>query len=155
MSQRWPKSQACFSFHHSSAAFEKWRPGTPRSYFDWWRIMDAFFRTSAETTECWMACLNVTEEENCAAQSRCSESHARHFFRRNGLVLDHHVSIGAAISGQYYCALLHVWNKIFEVNNLNRKTSKTAVNDSSLRLNKNEYRTAVDIDGKSRVEQIV
>jgi hypothetical protein len=47
------------------------------------------------------------------------------FFRRNGLVLAHHVPIGATVSGQNYCALLHVGNKIFGVNDLNRKTIST------------------------------
>jgi hypothetical protein len=37
-----------------------------------WRVVDSFVRSSAETTECWMACPNVTEEENFTAQSRLS-----------------------------------------------------------------------------------
>jgi hypothetical protein len=38
--------------------------------------MDSFIWPLAEMTKCWMACLNVTKEGNCMAQSGCSKSHA-------------------------------------------------------------------------------
>jgi hypothetical protein len=49
-----------------------------------------------------MARPNVTEEENCMAQSRCSVM----FFSQNGLVLDHPVPVGTTVNDPYYCSLL-------------------------------------------------
>jgi hypothetical protein len=34
-----------------------------------WCVIDAFTGPSAEITECWMVCPNITKEENCIAQS--------------------------------------------------------------------------------------
>jgi hypothetical protein len=66
----------CSSCHHPSAVLEKWRQCFP---FNGWWVMNAFIWHSAETTEHWMACLKVTEEENCTApQSGCSDSPAYH-----------------------------------------------------------------------------
>ena len=50
----------------------------PQSHCNGWWVMNAFVWPSAELTECWILYLNVTKEENCTAQSGCSESHACH-----------------------------------------------------------------------------
>jgi len=76
--QPWPKSHACSSCHHPSAALEKLSQCIPRSHFNVCTVMDAFIWPLAENTEWRMACLNVTEDENCTAQPGCSESHTRH-----------------------------------------------------------------------------
>jgi hypothetical protein len=52
-----------------------------------------------------MASPNVTEEENCPAQSGCSESHARHVLQPKWTLLDHPVPLGTAINCQHHCTL--------------------------------------------------
>jgi len=59
--QHWSKSHACSTCHHLSAALEKWRQCIPWSHFNSWQVMDVFVWPSAEMTECWLACPNVTE----------------------------------------------------------------------------------------------
>jgi len=66
------KSRAC------SAALEKRRQCIPRSHFKGWRIAATFIWPVTQKRESWMACPNVTEEENYTAQSGWSVSHARH-----------------------------------------------------------------------------
>ena len=102
--QQWPKNHMCCSCYHSSAAMEKWRQCIHLSHFNGWRVMDAFVWRSAEMTECWMSCPNVTEEENCTPQQGALRVMHVMFFIRNGL--DHPVPIGTIDSDQYYCALL-------------------------------------------------
>jgi hypothetical protein len=63
--------------------------------------MDVFISPSAVTKECWM-----TYEENCRAQSGCSESLAHFFFSQNGLVLDHPMRVSTTVSGQCYSTLV-------------------------------------------------
>ena len=77
-SQRWPKSYACSSCHHPSAALEIWRQCIPPSHINGWWVMDAFIWLLGEITERRMAWPNITEEENCTTQSGCSESHSCH-----------------------------------------------------------------------------
>ena len=81
--------------------------------------MDAFIWPSDEMTACWMACPNVTEEENCKLQSGCSESHAHQILRpkrdlRSTILCQLAPSSGADItahrcrSGQLFAA--NNWN---------------------------------------------
>jgi len=63
--QRWPKGHTSFSHRHPSAALKKWRQCIPWSHFNGWGVTDAFIWPSAEMTECWMACPNVTEITEC------------------------------------------------------------------------------------------
>lgn len=39
--ERWPKSHACYSCHHPSAALKKWRQCIPWSHFNGWWVLDA------------------------------------------------------------------------------------------------------------------
>ena len=50
---------------------------TLHSLITWWD-MDAFIWPEAKIKECWMACPNVTKEENCTMLLGCSESYAHH-----------------------------------------------------------------------------
>jgi hypothetical protein len=43
--------------------------------------MDAFIWPQAKTKERWMACPNVTKEENCTVHLGCSESYAYFFLQ--------------------------------------------------------------------------
>ena len=72
--QQWPKSHACSSCNHPSVELEKWRQCIPRSRDNSEQVIYAFIWLS----ECWVACPDVTEEQNCTAQSEYSESHASH-----------------------------------------------------------------------------
>ena len=66
------------SWHRPSAMKEKWRQCISSSHFNSWCVIDAFIGPSAEMTECWMVCPDITKERNCMAQSWCSENHAHH-----------------------------------------------------------------------------
>jgi hypothetical protein len=68
--------------------------------------MDAFIWPSAEMTECWMVCSNVTIKKTASySQDSLRVMHVR-FFSWNGLVLDHPVPVVTMASGWYYCLLL-------------------------------------------------
>ena len=81
--------------------------------------MDAFIWPLGKKTEHWMVWPNVAVEENCMAQSGCSESHACHVLQPKWTY--HWPScVCIMVSGQYYCSLLHAkWGQFSEVNNQN------------------------------------
>ena len=56
--------------HHPFAALEKWRQCIPQLHVNGWWVMDAFIWPSAEMTECWMVCPNITKEKKlpCAVR---------------------------------------------------------------------------------------
>ena len=116
--QRWPKSRASSSCHYPSAALEIWRQCIPPSHINGWWVMNAFIWPLGEMTERRIAWPNVIEDDNCTAESGCSESHSCHVLHPKWTWVS--PSCACWYYGQWPILLLHLhpkWGRLFAVNN--------------------------------------